>query len=265
MQNRYVGDLSDFGKHGLLRFLTGEPVGAPSLGVIWCLHHDEVHGQNPMKMSDDGKHLTYLERSASDDKEAFRSRDPELWEHLRDLVFRGARCVHCVEREHVLPDGTVFYGDSLEFPRTMTRPVDRREHRRLWWERALKAVAGADLVYVDPDNSINSKPTVETHARSNKFVYVGELRQLWDAGHSLVVYHTPGMNEDAPDAVRAKAHTLRDTLGPEASVTPFLFRQGTAPAFFVCTQPDARGAAIKRRVSDFGNSPWAEVFSRVPA
>ena len=271
MQNRYVGDLSDFGKYGLLRFLSGmtrrdDPGGDPRLGVIWMLHHDERHGQDPRKLSDDGRHLAYLERSPWDDKEAFRRRDPELWEHLRDLVFRGARCVHCVEHEGVLPQDCRFYGDHLDLPRSMTRPSERVHHRRLWWERAMERVAGSDLVCIDPDNSINSRAMPQTHARSNKFVYVSELRELrelWERGHSLAVYHHTGMTEKAPPAVRAKVRTLRRTFGPEATVVAFLFHGGTAPAFFVVTQPGPAGESIRQLVAQFTNSPWTGIFDYV--
>ena len=46
MQNRYVGDLGDFGKYGLLRALCvpGDALGGPelSLGIVWYLVPDET-------------------------------------------------------------------------------------------------------------------------------------------------------------------------------------------------------------------------------
>ena len=38
MQDRYVGDVGDFGKYGLLRALCG---GDLTLGVVWYLYPDE--------------------------------------------------------------------------------------------------------------------------------------------------------------------------------------------------------------------------------
>ena len=47
MQNRYVGDVADFGKHGLLRFPSGmtDPDEGKQLRValLWYMHHDEGH------------------------------------------------------------------------------------------------------------------------------------------------------------------------------------------------------------------------------
>ena len=101
MQNRYVGDVGDFGKHGLLRYLSGMTAGDDldplKLGVIWYLFHDERHGNDANKVSADGNHTEYLTRTPKYDRAIFRECDSELWEGLRDLVFREARCVHCVE------------------------------------------------------------------------------------------------------------------------------------------------------------------------
>jgi hypothetical protein len=51
MQNRYVGDVGDFAKYGLLRQLTMDD--QLHLGVIWYLFDDETHNS-------DGRHVTYL-------------------------------------------------------------------------------------------------------------------------------------------------------------------------------------------------------------
>ena len=53
MQNRYVGDVADFAKHGLLRFLSGatdteRPEPKLRLGLVWYLYHDERHGPDPI-------------------------------------------------------------------------------------------------------------------------------------------------------------------------------------------------------------------------
>ena len=50
MQNRYVGDIGDFGKLGLLRALSSKGL---SIGVNWYLTTDESH-------NGDGRHVDYL-------------------------------------------------------------------------------------------------------------------------------------------------------------------------------------------------------------
>jgi hypothetical protein len=53
MQYRYAGDLGDFLKFGLLRWLAPPDSPWPRLGVIWYRTADEVHNA-------DGKHVAYL-------------------------------------------------------------------------------------------------------------------------------------------------------------------------------------------------------------
>ena len=61
MQNRYVGDVADFGKHGLLRFLSGmtdeeKPNQKLRLGLVWYMYHDEKHPPtSQVKISRDGE------------------------------------------------------------------------------------------------------------------------------------------------------------------------------------------------------------------
>src|SRR5690348_3816657 len=53
MQDRYVGDVGDFAKYGLLRRLTGRAGERKvRLGVVWCLFPDEAH-------NNDGRHISY--------------------------------------------------------------------------------------------------------------------------------------------------------------------------------------------------------------
>ena len=86
LQNRYVGDLGDFGKYGLLKALCGDTL---KLGVNWYLIPDESHN---------GKHTAYL-KSTHKDSTAYRSCDPELYDSLRKIVFiNKCRNVEAMDR-----------------------------------------------------------------------------------------------------------------------------------------------------------------------
>jgi hypothetical protein len=71
VQDRYAGDLGDFLKFGLLRWLA--PPGrsaSPRLGVVWYRTANETHNA-------DGKHIDYLDpvhRSSA----YFRELDPDF-------------------------------------------------------------------------------------------------------------------------------------------------------------------------------------------
>lgn len=81
MQNRYTGDIGDFGKLGLLRQISEAEF---SIGVNWYLTPDESH-------NGDGRHIGYLRN------EAFRACDEQLWKALGDIVDSGRREVRELE------------------------------------------------------------------------------------------------------------------------------------------------------------------------
>src|SRR2546429_307924 len=108
MQDRYVGDVGDFGKYGLLRALLSPLENAPALrvGVVWYLVPDG-------SANGDGSRVGYLSlppnRAA-----AFRDCDPVLFDTMQRLVADGQRNVESVSRASVLPEGTVFYERLLD-------------------------------------------------------------------------------------------------------------------------------------------------------
>ena len=256
MQNKYAGDVGDFGKHGLLRFLSGmtagDDLGPLSLGVIWYLVHDERHGNDANKVSADGNHTEYLTRTPKYDRAVFRDCDPDLWEMLRDLVFREARCVHCVEGAGILPDDTRYFNAMLYFPTYMRRPA-REEMRESWLTAAHRKVKGADLVFVDPDNGIFSEDKMYLKD-GIKHVYLADLQALWNRGQSLVVYHQLGRDSITPTQTAEGASRLRDGLEGAEPIS-LMFRRGQTRAFYVVPQPD-HAELIRERIDRFLGSLW---------
>ena len=80
MQNRYVADVGDFGKFGLLRALagvTGSDDGPRlSIGVVWYRPSKETGPPG------DGKKRDYLDSSR---QQRFEECDPELFGHLKEI------------------------------------------------------------------------------------------------------------------------------------------------------------------------------------
>lgn len=109
MQKKYVGDVGDFGKYGLLRAIcavddSGDATRL-SLGVVWYLVPDESHNS-------DGKYTAYLDAS-NPSGEAFRVCDSALYDALQEIVLRGERDVKSIRKRGVLPSGTVYYESPL--------------------------------------------------------------------------------------------------------------------------------------------------------
>lgn len=99
MQNRYVGDIGDFVKYGLLRALCN----GRQLGVAWYLYPDERH-------NDDGRFVQYLR-----EPDEWRRFDPKLFDGMREIVDSGHRRVGSVEESGLLPSTTIFAGEMLRF------------------------------------------------------------------------------------------------------------------------------------------------------
>jgi hypothetical protein len=166
VKDQYVGDVNDYVTYGLLRALIAES--GLSLGVWWMLTPNDQRG--------DGNHLGYLRDLA------WRTYDPELHDALGAIVASGLREVAAVERAAVLP-GATFVGEPIP---------DEAAARGAVATRALRALAAADVVFLDPDNGIEVPSTPPGRRGSSKYVLWAEIEALAARGRSLVVYqHFP--------------------------------------------------------------------------
>ena len=268
MQNKYVGDVGDFGKHGLLRFLSGmtDPEGPePRLrvGLIWYMHHDEMHGVDKKKINGDGGYTSYLDLTRQNMK-LYGNCDPELWSKLGHLVGQDRRCVHCAEEARLLPDDTKFYDALLTYIPGMPKEK-KAELRGFWFQYALRETRKADLVCVDPDNGIAPESRMYDPARGAKFVYLDDLKAIWERKQSLVVYQHIDRSEPAPVQVERVVATLRGGL-ENAEPIPLVFHRGSARVFYVIPQPDHK-ETINERVRRFLERGWEANghFERVSA
>ena len=246
MQDRYVGDVGDFGKYGLLRALCQADgvSGALSLGVVWYLVPDEGH-------NDDGKHVGYLssERSAT-----YRPCDSELYDRLQRLIDDKSRRVSEIRRREVLPPATTYYEPALSFAEVPSG--QRRALREQWVRDAGQAVDGADVVFVDPDNGLEPKKRRET-ATGPKHVYYDEIEPYLSRGQSVVVYHHLGRRRGGHEQeIRDRLRALGANLTLPERPFALRYRRGTSRAFFIL--PASRhAAALKRRGEALLSGPWA--------
>jgi hypothetical protein len=254
LQNRYVGDLGDFGKYGLLRALCGSAGSVPqlSLGVVWYLVPDE-------ERTNDGSRIQYLSSSGLG-VTVFRNCDPELYDALRKIVANGRRNVKSIRDDHVLPLGTVFFYEPLTFNRLSRNREGRVAYRHRWLERAYKAMTACDVVFLDPDNGFESR--VAPHHKSGpKYVFLDEMKEYLKRGQSLVVYHHLGRRGTAKEQLDRQFRRLL-ALGGGANVFAMLYHRGTARAFFVIEAP-AHKPLLLQRANRFRSSLWSQHFDLV--
>lgn len=249
MQNRYFGDVGDYGKYGLLRVLTGQDVGKAdlSLGIVWYLFPDEGH-------NDDGKHTTYL------DKPEFRNCDPDLFDGLKDALAEGRRAVSKIQGLSLLPSGTVFHDAVLSYDDIQlsgnTSKYPRLEYRKRWVVEALRVTADKDIIFLDPDNGIEAKSVTKHAPKGPKYVFWDEIRRFWERDQTLVIYHHLNRTMPSQDQLKIKLAEFSANLSPEVTVIPVLFRRGSLRAFFVLPPPKHR-QRIEDRLQALIQSPWS--------
>lgn len=166
VQNRYTGDIGDFGKLGLLRWMGRSGM---SIGVNWYLVPDETR-------SNDGRYTSYLK------KDTFCACDEELWLALQSIVASGNREVKALEAPNIL--NARFFSDVLL---SNAAPSDRTALRQQWHTHALEQLNHLDLVFLDPDNGL-MVPSAVGSKKDNKFILPEELADYYHQGSSMMYY-----------------------------------------------------------------------------
>ena len=262
MQNRYVGDVGDFGKYGLLRWLCGMTGPELSdedrlrLGVLWYLYHD---------FDSAGASVGYLAKPQD-----FSACDPDLYDFLGELVKYGNRNLRSVQQSGILPFTTDYYERSLVYP-DASRRTFREALRRNWLEGAVSSVKESDFIFADPDvsiagdrDSLTKKSPYEMDGP--KYVFWEDLKCFWKEKKSLVIYNQmPRFFSDAENEERIRRICYH--LGNElpARVKALYFTEGSKRAYFLACQSDPRHSILMQRMIAFlgDKSPWLGLFQEI--
>lgn len=267
MQDRYTGDLGDFGKYGLLKALCNpDAIGAGdelSLGVVWYLVPDEQGTDDPdEKGTDDGKHTRYLCPSPSNDSH-FRSCDPDLYAKLAAIVQSESRRVAQIRQRKILPKQTVFYEARLTFDGLPAIGPAAREarlaRRGVWVRDAQDAVRRRDVVFVDPDNGLEGR-TRCYHKRGPKFAYLDELGPYIARGQSLIIYQHTGRSRSAVQQVEARLSQIGRRLQTSPEPFALLYHRGTSRAFLI-VPAERHKKVLVERAERLLRGPWARHFT----
>lgn len=230
MQDKYVGDIGDFGKYGLLRALFGKPEEPGSgcglsLAVAWYLNEDKKPG---------GQKTDYP---------ALRECDPFLYDSLQSLIKNNKRKVSAVENSNILPCDTRFNHRELICSSMRTK----------WFKGALNATEGADVVFVIPDNGIASP---RTPLGSSKHVLPYELDCFFKRGQSLVIYHHLAYLEAGPQ-IEGTSRRLREDLDLLHHPWALRCHRGSSRVYFIVPRDEHR-TELGNRLKIFEDSPWVK-------
>jgi len=247
LQERYVGDVGDFGKYGLLSSLCqhdDDP--SLSLGVVWYLVSDE-------RWSNDGRFTEYLSASPAN-RARFRACAPQLYDTLVDIV-GTRRCVSLVERSAVLPDGTAFYTPRLSYKGVP--PARRLDHRERWVDEALRRVAGRDIVFLDPDNGLDCPSVSKASWQAPKYAFIDEIRRFHGVSDTVVVYHH--LSRQALGGAQVIQAIKRLSSYLSCPVWALRYHRGSSRTFLIASRKYER--TLRRRCCALLSTGWASHFS----
>jgi hypothetical protein len=237
MQNRYAGDVGDFGKLAMLRQIADTGL---AVGINWYLVANELH-------NNDGKHTGFL------NDRRFDGLDDILRESLR-IIVQGERSVYALESANLLP-GAVYYSQLL------LPPSIEDFQRKLWHENAINHLQKSDIVFLDPDNGIITKSIGLASRNSIKYVLREEICDYYARGHSVVVYNH--RCREKPEKYVRRFDWMKDAPALSgSSISGLSFRRGTIRDYIFIAKSQ-HSECLSKAQNTLASGGWAEHFSQL--
>jgi len=264
MQDRYVGDIGDFGKYGLLNCIGSTT--RLRLGVNWYL----TSPTKKEEKSGDGKLINYLlvgsdyadllndteyeKRNVTEPyAHKIKDTDGELYNKLQQIIVDrltnnnpDLRCVKQIEECRILPNGTIFYSEKL------LNNTDREN----WFDNSLKQLSESKLVFLDPDNGIDFQ---DKSSKSPKQVYLDEIESYFISGKSLIIYQHADRDKNGFDKViEKKSNQLMNKLKlKKDQISCLRYKRISARAFFILMQQE-HSVCITKAIDGFLETNWGK-------
>jgi hypothetical protein len=215
VKDQYFGDINDYRKFGLLRYLAESDV---QLVVSWMLTPDD---DGP-----DGSLTSYLSQPDS-----WIQFDPDLYHILRQSVIdQGERSIVVASR--ILSTRTRFVKNSLD-----STPGSRAA----WLASTLRESGPGKLVFLDPDNGLEVRSVTKGSKNGRKYLYWDEVDDLWSSGSSLLIYqHFPRVRR--PPFIQALQEKLLEHC-TGSRVTPI---ETSNVVFLLVSQKDRREDLLRQ-------------------
>jgi hypothetical protein len=243
MRHEYAGDVGDYVKYALLRAICAAAPGL-RLGVVWYLTDHAENGA-------DGRQRPHLTA------DGWEQLDPKLLAELRRLdKLPGGITLEHIEKSPILPGGTVFISEPMPGPEV---PAPTRAGvRALWFDRARTAVAGCDLLFLDPDNGLEVASIPANAPRAGKYAMTVEVAALLATGAGVILYQH-GNRTTWPEHRAQILARLTEAHSGNLSVRTLRLRAHGGSRSFLClsTGPDQTAvydtalAALTARVASW--------------
>ena len=255
MLDRCAGDVGDFLKLGLLRWLVApSPFGrSHRLGVVWCRESDGNPGL-------DGQRVGHLDPQSAAGED-LRALDSDLYDRLRGMLAAGDRSASSLAASGALPQDTLYFDHVLSFSDLARADRAARIVRReRWFHEAMVALEPCSLVFVDPDNGL-SRDDLPARSHQNlaeKHAYMSEVGRLLERGQSVVVHDDADCSEPVAATVASKMGDIHNALCVEPlAVLPMV--RGANRLFLVIPHQRHR-SELEHRLGALQLSRWGDEF-----
>lgn len=239
MQDRYVGDVGDFGKIGMLRQMAESGL---RVGVNWYLtYKPEEH------INGDGKHIGYLNDSS------FKACDDELLKALNTIT-KETRSVAALEYANLIPNA-IYYREILK------PGSDKNFIRSIWYRDSLEKLSETDIIFCDPDNGLIVKSVSIKSIKSDKYIVPDELVSYYQAGKSIVFYNHRCREQEQVYLQRFKELKQKNEL-VKAEWRGLKFVRGTIRDYIFILQPK-HSAAVDLAIKNMMKTNWHNHFSKL--
>ena len=239
MKNQYIGDIGDYGKYGLLRFLAKSGI---KIGINWYLTKNDG--------SSDGRFTEYLKHPEE------RIYDPELFDALQRITNLPDKNIKMIEQSGIIPKAD-FYSDFLNSQ--VLKPNARALNRELWFNNSTLILGDADIIFADPDNGISYRKSARTKD-SDKFILPEEVSYYYHGGKNVVFYcHKGRRKQDAWELAKIQ---IREYIR-DAQILAVTYHRGTQRSYIFVLHPDCY-LKYEQILTDFLASDWGRMFSWEP-
>lgn len=231
MQNKYVGDIGDFGKFLLLKSVSS----GFRLGVNWCLVEDETN-------NNDGRFIDYL----NDDSESneYKALDSDLYEALKAIVKNGERHISKIEELKLL-DSVDSKTQFFDEPR-LSPLID-------WHNRSLEHLECSEIIFYDPDNGLEIPSVKIDDSPSKKYLFFEEVKAAYDAGKSIIIYQHTTREGKVEEQIIKRCQQLTSRVSiPIRNMAVARFRRKQSRFYLILFQEKHR-EAIQNNLQNFIN------------
>ena len=230
MQDRYAGDIGDYGKFGLLKELQKQGF---SIDVNWYKTETSASEKR-----EDGRY---------DIPESVAFCDPTLATKLMD-VHKQEQCrsIAALQAANLI-EGARYFDECVS-----------HQNRGEWHQRALKTLSEADLVFLDPDNGMIVPSVKDGNPKTVKYVFYEEVRDYLNRGQSILVYNHRCRIKEPLYFEKLFQRFAEKTDIPRNRIQAITFPRFSVRDYLAISADEEHQARIQTAFQNMLNGPWGE-------